>query len=365
MSKQANKVKGVFEKTQGVWYVRYADASGRIRKELAGSKNVAIKLYQKRKTEVLEGKKFPENLRARSISFATLAKDALAYSKVHKLSYRDDEIRMKKLTDWLGERPAASVTPQEIDTWLTGHDKWKPATANRYRALLSLTYKLGMQNGKISCNPPRMVKQRRENNARERYLLPDEETRLRHVVEELCPERLPELDIALNTGMRRAEQYEAQWNAVDFDNRFLTVPRSKHGEKRYVFLNDTALSAFRLLWQFSQGTGRVFSHLYQSDTTKGAREWFENARDKAEIANFHWHDLRHTFASRLVMEGVDIRTVQELMGHKTITITLRYAHLAPTHQLAAVQRLCSPKATVPRTAQTDERPIIAASAGMN
>ena len=56
--------------------------------------------------------------------------------------------------------------------------------------------------------------------------------------------------------------------------------------------------------------------------------------------NFHWHDLRHTFASRLVMAGVDIRTVQELMGHKTIQVTLRYAHLAPQHQLEAVQRLC-------------------------
>jgi integrase len=60
----------------------------------------------------------------------------------------------------------------------------------------------------------------------------------------------------------------------------------------------------------------------------------------AGTANFRWHDLRHTFASRLVMAGVDIRTVQELMGHKTIQATLRYAHLAPQHQLEAVQRLC-------------------------
>ena len=60
----------------------------------------------------------------------------------------------------------------------------------------------------------------------------------------------------------------------------------------------------------------------------------------ANIKNFRWHDLRHTFESRLVMAGVDIRTVQELMGHKTIQVTLPYAHLAPQHQLEAVQRLC-------------------------
>jgi integrase len=61
---------------------------------------------------------------------------------------------------------------------------------------------------------------------------------------------------------------------------------------------------------------------------------------KAGIVNFRWHDLRHTFASRLIMAGVDIRTLQELMGHKTIQMTVRYAHLAPRHQLDAVQRLC-------------------------
>ena len=66
---------------------------------------------------------------------------------------------------------------------------------------------------------------------------------------------------------------------------------------------------------------------------------------KAGIQDFRWHDLRHMFASRLVMAGVDIRTVQELMGHKTIQVTLRYAHLAPRHQLEAVQRLCDTGST--------------------
>ena len=77
-----------------------------------------------------------------------------------------------------------------------------------------------------------------------------------------------------------------------------------------------------------------------SPKTIGPRGWFKVALADAGIANFHWHDLRHTFASRLVMAGVDIRTVQELMGRKTIQVTMRYAHLAPQHQLEAVQRLC-------------------------
>src|SRR5271169_2416276 len=74
----------------------------------------------------------------------------------------------------------------------------------------------------------------------------------------------------------------------------------------------------------------------------------------AKIAGFSWHCLRHTFASRLVMAGVDIRTVQELLGHKTIAMTVRYSHLAPKHTLAAVERLDFPTAT-PTDTTTDTR----------
>jgi integrase len=69
------------------------------------------------------------------------------------------------------------------------------------------------------------------------------------------------------------------------------------------------------------------------------RYWFEPAVKKAKILTFSWHCLRHTFASRLVMAGVDLRTVQELMGHKSIQMTVRYSHLTPKHTLAAVERL--------------------------
>src|ERR1035438_165921 len=203
-----------------------------------------------------------------------------------------------------------------------------------------MVYRQEIKNRKVVVNPAREIERRRENNARDRYLLAIEETLLRNSISAACPERLPELDIALHTGMRRGEQYNCDWSWVDLDRRVLTVPRSKHGEKRRVYLNDTALAALRLLWRFSEGKGKVFAHLYRSHKTTGAREWFEKVLSDAGIVNFRWHDLRHTFASRLVMAGVDIRTVQELMGHKTIQVTLRYAHLAPQHQLEAVQRLC-------------------------
>ena len=74
-------------------------------------------------------------------------------------------------------------------------------------------------------------------------------------------------------------------------------------------------------------------------TLSDSRHWFEPALDVAGIRDFSWHCLRHTFASRLVMAGVDLRTVQELLGHKSIAMTVRYSHLAPAHTLAAVERL--------------------------
>ena len=71
------------------------------------------------------------------------------------------------------------------------------------------------------------------------------------------------------------------------------------------------------------------------------------ARQKANLADLHWHDLRHTFASRLILAGVDLKTVQDLMGHKTIAMTLQYSHLSPTHQREAVQRLLQEPTATP------------------
>jgi site-specific recombinase XerD len=92
------------------------------------------------------------------------------------------------------------------------------------------------------------------------------------------------------------------------------------------------------LFEHSRGQGRVFVNV-RGEPLKGYKHWFEPAIRKAGVAEFTWYCLRHTFASRLVMAGVDLRTIAELMGHKTIQMTMRYAHLAPAHKLAAVERL--------------------------
>jgi hypothetical protein len=160
---------------------------------------MAIDLYRKRKVEALEGKKLPERLRRATVTFAEIARDALTYSKVHKAdtSYRCDAGRMEVLLGWFREYPAEAITAQDIERQFQKQE-WAPATPNRYRALLSLTYRLAIRNGKVKENPARLVPHRLEDNARIRFLSTDEETALRKSIEEKCSERLPEFDFALN-----------------------------------------------------------------------------------------------------------------------------------------------------------------------
>lgn len=338
--------RGIFErpKGSGVWWVRYAAADGREHREKAGTKGMALALYRKRKTEALVGKKLPERLRARAVTFADLARDAMAHSKAHNRSHKTDAGRLTELTDWFCGLPAAAITPQQIESRLTQAAEeraWRPATVNRYRNTLSLAFRLGVENGKVSANPARRVRARRENNIRTRYLDqfgPDEEARLRGAILERFPGHLPELDLALNTGMRLSEQYGLTWDRVNLIRQMLTVPPSKYGEARGVPLNAAALAAVRALDRRTRGGHWVMVNA-RGERMRTPRKWFEAAVRAAGLQDFTWHCLRHTFASRLVMMGVDLRTVQELMGHKDIRMTCRYAHLAPGHKLGAVELL--------------------------
>jgi site-specific recombinase XerD len=134
--------------------------------------------------------------------------------------------------------------------------------------------------------------------------------------------------------------YGLTWENVNLDRRVLTIPRSKNGETRYVPINVTSLAALSELRKRGSGAGAVIRNLQGMPLTD-PRHWFEAAIRMAKIRGFSWHCLRHTFASRLVMAGIDLRTVQELLGHKNIAMTVRYSHLAPAHTLAAVERLAS------------------------
>ena len=148
---------------------------------------------------------------------------------------------------------------------------------------------------------------------------------------------MPELEIALHSGMRPSEQYNLIWERVDLIRKLVTIPKSKNGNTRHIPLNSVAFAAFQEMFNRSAGQGRVFVNIH-GEPLRGYKHWFGTAVLEAGVRGFTWYCLRHTFASRLAMAGVDIRTIAELMGHKRIQMTMRYAHLAPAHNLAAVER---------------------------
>ena len=140
-----------------------------------------------------------------------------------------------------------------------------------------------------------------------------------------------------------SEQYNLTWDRVDLARKLITIPKTKNGNTRHIPMNSTVASIFQELFDCSSGQGRVFV-TKDGVPLNGYKHWFEDAVKEAGIREFTWYCLRHTFASRLVMAGVDIRTVAELMGHKTIQMTMRYAHLAQQHKQDAVERLVSAEA---------------------
>jgi integrase len=326
--------RGIFEKIHDSddWWIRFADATGRIRREKVGTFEEAEARLKIRKEEAKLGVLPRLAWRRRPVLFSKIAKDALAFSDQHKRSAEDDHSRMGKLLEWFGDRAADSITPREIETYFQT-EKWSPATWNRYRALLSLTYRLALRAGKVKENPARLVQHKTENNGRVRFLSAKEEEGLRRVVREKFPEHESELDLALQTGLRQGEQYSARWRDVDFEQRVLTVPLDKGGKTSHVPLNAAALLALRELRRQHGESGLVCGGV------RSPRAWFEAAIEAAKIDGFTWHCLRHTFASRLVMSGADLRTVAELLRDKTLAMVMRYAHLAPDYKLDALERM--------------------------
>jgi integrase len=368
-----NLPRGLFQKEPGskIFWIRYVDAEGRLRRERAGSKSDAIDLVRKRKSDALRKLKLPEKLNRRVVPFSELCEDAKKYTQANNEGHESDTYRIDALKKEFGDRNAETILIADFRRWFD-NQAWKPGTYNRCRTVLFSIYRLGMENGKVTVNPARILKRRKVSDDRVRFLnqfpplatkveylkpFDTEEARLRAVIEADCPEHLNEFVIALNTGMRRKEQYiRVDWSCVDLTRKDLAVPQSKNGEGRHISLNADARAAFERLRTRKIGDGAVPIQMEgpifvgrAGEPLLSARHWFEDAIEKAGIKDFTWHDLRHTFASRLVMAGVDITTVAALMGHKKIQMTMRYAHLAPAHKLDAVERLCAVPTVAPTT----------------
>jgi integrase len=343
--------RGVFEKVpgSGVWWVRYTDSAGVYRREKAGTWSMAKDLLVSRQDQARRGIKLPDTLRRRSITFSEIAEDALAYSEAHKRSYRDDKNRMERLKEWFGDRQADAITGHDLEERLNAEAasaKWAPSTFNHYKSLLQMAFREARRASKVTGdNPARDVRHRREDNSRVRYLSrgPEGEyERLLKVIRKDYAEHVGEFLFAVNTGLRLSSQYSATYDqqSLDLANNVLHVPRTKNDEAVHQPLNANALAALRSLPSWSKRSGPIFRNIrHPQQAVKSCDHWFKPALTAAGITDFKWHDLRHTFASWLIQDGVPLERVSKLLGHKSLAMTMRYAHLAPNQLSADVAKL--------------------------
>jgi integrase len=147
--------------------------------------------------------------------------------------------------------------------------------------------------------------------------------------------------LAKNTGCRRGELLQLRWRDIDLKSARLTVrgDGAKSGTTRVVALNTEAVSVLTAWKREQAGEAAYVFHNAEGDSLGGIKTAFLKVLEDAKIVGFRFHDLRHDFASKLVQAGVDLNTVRELLGHADLKMTLRYAHLAPEHQAAAVAKL--------------------------
>ena len=216
------------------------------------------------------------------------------------------------------------------------------ATVNRYMAALSTAISTAVREwGWMEDNLMRKITKLKEPRGRVRYLSDDEREQLLRVCKESHNKDLYTAAIlALSTGGRRIEVWSLRWKNVDLKNGFITFEETKNDEPRSVPL---AGHAFELMLERSKvpriDTDLVFPSPKNPQNHFDFRRPFQIALKTAQIEDFRWHDLRHCAASYLVMAGVDMRTVAEILGHKTMQMTQRYTHLSPEHLKDEVNKM--------------------------
>lgn len=318
-------------KERGEWWVRWMCGFGHLHREKIGPKSVAQAECDRRRTQARREGFCPRVVAGpRPLLFEDAVAEYLEWAKVNKRSWFTDEHRLRLLKARFAGKTLDEITPQDIDRLKSELAAERaPATVNRYLACLKHLYNRAIRDGNARGNPVKAVSLFRENNARVRWLAPEEEKALLPVVPDpfrsLCV-------VAIHTGLRLGELLGLTWSRADFRTAILTVDRSNHGGARRVPMNSRVREVLKRIPRVL-GEPRVFA-----DCRKVSHRFPVWARG-AGLADLRFHDLRHTFASRLVMAGVDLVTVKELMGHKTLAMTLRYAHLSPSHQRQAVERL--------------------------
>jgi len=319
------------------FYIDYYVNGRRRREKIGTSRKLAHIVLKKRKVEIAEGRYLDIKKNAK-IKFEDFADE---FYRLHSLpnnklsTSKRKTVLLKNLKSFFGGRYLYAVTPMLVEEYkIKRSEKVKPATVNKELACLKCLYNKAIEWGKAESSPAAKVKLFRGNNYRLRYL---EKEEVKKLLKACSPHIKPIVILALHTGMRKGEILNLKWQDISVNRCLIYLLETKNNEKREVYMNDTVKATLiKVLkhpdspYVFCNKHGKPYANVRKS---------FDTALRKSGIMGFRFHDLRHTFASHLVMAGVDIKTVQELMGHKSIEMTLRYSHLSLSHKRRAVDIL--------------------------
>lgn len=271
--------------------------------------------------------------------------------KVLKKSDRQFKTKFGHLRWWKSElgayalnRLSPSILVECREKLLAERIQKKPrtvATVNRYLATFSLVLNTACMEWEwLDESPMKKVKKFKEPRGRIRYLDEEEKSRLLEACKNSLNTQLYTIVmLALSTGMRLGEILNLTWTDVDLEAGKAVLHETKNGERRVVAIVSVALELLRKHKEFQQAnTLFVFPNERGSAPVNIRNDW-EKALKVAEVEDFRFHDLRHTFASYLAMNGASLAELAEALGHKTLAMVKRYAHLSEAHTASVVQRM--------------------------
>ena len=316
-------------KRQKVWWMDFIYKGKRVRKSTETEDGkLAKRIYDKIKGQVAEGRWFDVSEEEERTFKDLMDRYMTEHSKPKKRSWLRDEVSLAHLKPFFGSKTLEEISPEMISRYKARRyvENAKPATINRELSLAKHAFNLGLKEWEwCKENPFCKVKMEKENNARDRVLGYDEEDCLL----DACPKWVGDIvTFALHTGARLGEILELTWNGVDIFRKVVVIHQGKTGHTKTIPLTPTALEIliekgkvrhlhFNLVFHTARGT---------QITNRNLERAFTNALKKAKIENFRFHDLRHTFASRLAMAGKDLYLIQKLLGHREPRMVQRYAH---------------------------------------
>ncbi len=324
------------------WCINFQTPEGkRVRKvaKLAQSKEEAILTLRKDIREVFDHEHSITRQKEK-IKFGDYAEKYLSlYAQTNKTSWKTDRSCVKYMNNFFGDKHLAELNSEDIEKFKKeklGQGAQK-STVNRYLAILRKMFNLAKEWGDFPENKQMRIQLLPEgDNRKERILTEDEEQRLFQTSSELVKSVV---FFALNTGMRLREILNIKWSQIDLTEAYIKVENTKSGRNRLVGINTPLLQKLQELRLANVANPYVYSNPKTGKPYGDIRNGFIGACSRAGIEGLRFHDLRHTFASRLVERGIDLITVKDLLGHSTVRMTERYTHSSQLSKRKAVEIL--------------------------